>query len=321
MPRGAKPFFTADQDQEVIRRYAAGETLRAIGASYGVSMVPVQAVLKRHGIERRQLADYRWKPTPENRAELVRLWRSGLGVQTIARTVGTSNDNVSRYLRKEGIQPRLGARRRRFNGDEVTALIAEYAETGSLAELGRRHGCSHVLIRNTLKRAGVKITYNGHEPKFWTEERIQWLREQHLAGRALADIGHEVGYAPSAIGRKLLDLGIRSAELQPKRDWSPAWKGGRTVDSNGYVRVLVADDERHLVGRTISGGYVLEHRLVMARQLGRPLLKTETVHHVNGNKQDNSPENLQLRQGNHGKGVFLRCADCGSHNVEAAPLT
>ncbi len=320
MPRGGKPFFSADQEQEVIRRYTAGETLRAIGASYGVTWVPVQSVLKRHGIERRTLSDYRWQETAENRAELVRLWKDGLSVQNIARTVGTGNDKVSRILREEGINPRHGGERL-FKGDKLTALIAEYAATRSLAELGRRHGCSTRAVGNTLKRAGVKITHNGHEPKFWTEERIQWLREQHLAGRSLADIGHEIGYSQTALSRKLLDFDIRSPELQPKRDWSPAWKGGRTVDSNGYVRVLVTDDERHLVGRTINGGYVLEHRLVMARLLGRPLLATETVHHVNGDKQDNSPENLQLRQGNHGKGVILRCTDCGSRNVEAAPLT
>jgi len=50
----------------------------------------------------------------------------------------------------------------------------------------------------------------------------------------------------------------------------------------------------YVVIRTGSGYSILEHRQIMETMLGRPLEKGENVHHRNGVKHDNRPENLEL---------------------------
>lgn len=60
------------------------------------------------------------------------------------------------------------------------------------------------------------------------------------------------------------------------------------LNHGGYVKVW---EPTHPHGRS---GWVLEHRLVAEREIGRYLVTEEQVHHVNGDKQDNQPENLEI---------------------------
>lgn len=68
------------------------------------------------------------------------------------------------------------------------------------------------------------------------------------------------------------------------------WRGGKTT-VKGYVKVRAKGHPR---ARIKSGHYVFEHILVMEQILGRYLTKEETIHHLNGVKDDNRPENLEL---------------------------
>ena len=65
--------------------------------------------------------------------------------------------------------------------------------------------------------------------------------------------------------------------------------GGRTRDPDGYILV-----RRPNHPGANAAGYVREHRLVMESVVGRFLYPWEVVHHRNGKKDDNRPENLEL---------------------------
>lgn len=71
------------------------------------------------------------------------------------------------------------------------------------------------------------------------------------------------------------------------------WQGGRSATTKGYVEVWL-DPEDPLFAMAGKDGYVYEHRLVVARHLGRCLATDEEVHHRNGDKHDNDLSNLEL---------------------------
>jgi hypothetical protein len=87
---------------------------------------------------------------------------------------------------------------------------------------------------------------------------------------------------------------------------------------DGYVMVYLPKEERPPGQEKKS--HQLEHRVVMAKAIGRWPESYETVHHINGDRADNRLENLQLRTGRHGKGSKLRCRACGSHDIEHIAL-
>lgn len=65
-------------------------------------------------------------------------------------------------------------------------------------------------------------------------------------------------------------------------------------DKEGYMRVNKIIIEDKFYSMMTKCGYILEHRLVMAQHLGRCLSRSEIVHHLNGKKDDNRIENLEL---------------------------
>jgi len=86
---------------------------------------------------------------------------------------------------------------------------------------------------------------------------------------------------------KEVNIIIRSKGNEGRKSCS--WKGGRKLTAKGYVLILRK-------GHPIAdiNGYVLEHRYIMCEYLGRILLPTEIVHHINFIKTDNRIENLKI---------------------------
>jgi len=84
---------------------------------------------------------------------------------------------------------------------------------------------------------------------------------------------------------------------------------GRKKTRDGYILIYLQPDDP-LRSMAYKNGYVREHRLVVAKRLGRPLLKVEHVHHKDGIKDHNEDSNLELISPlNHVIYKYM-CADC-----------
>lgn len=97
---------------------------------------------------------------------------------------------------------------------------------------------------------------------------------------------------------------------------------------NGYT--LIYSPESAMAMRSKNWhGYVYEHRSVMAGILGRTLLSTEHVHHVDGNRRNNAPDNLRvLSQSEHRRvhakpagGEPRRCLVCSAPILKTSKET
>lgn len=73
------------------------------------------------------------------------------------------------------------------------------------------------------------------------------------------------------------------------------FKGEKYVDKDGYIMVRMPEHEKPLFHPMYGArGYGFEHRVNMAKKIGRPLTVHETVHHIDKNRQNNHPDNLEI---------------------------
>ena len=210
--------------------------------------------------------------------------------------------------------------------EEQDRILKMYTvEKMSQSQIAKVVGLTPSGVALLLHRHGIRSRnyggLGGNRKYRLTNDQLQQMVEAYQGGASCETIAHDIGVPWVTVNRRLKQAGVQLRPAGFRRgSGHHGWVGGRHVTSDGYAHVWVRPEDPFFSmanrGHGDAGGYVLEHRLVMARQLGRPLTRYETVHHIDGDRTNNTVGNLQLRQGRHGKGAVFRCLDCGSHNIE-----
>lgn len=206
----------------------------------------------------------------------------------------------------------------------LPAAVAErvrfYHRTHSVSQAAIQFDLSERRVRALVKGEGHP---RGRRVKLLDPALRAAVERAWTDGQTKAEIAQSVGLNRQTVSRLLAELVPESnvGSASGERHWS--WKGGRIINDDGYVLVIIPRSHQFYGSMRYPGkgpAYVLEHRLVMAEHLGRPLTPDETVHHIHGDRSDNRIEELELRVKPHGKGIVLTCRGCGSHDIIASPL-
>jgi hypothetical protein len=149
-------------------------------------------------------------------------------------------------------------------------------------------------------RRGKDLLYKGYVT---SHSRFQYLACEICGKARWVRIPTRIPGEPRGLtkGKVCKLCAVRKFGANKPGSGSSAWKGGRNFTPDGYILIFLNEDDFfHSMANCNS--YVMEHRLVMAKHLGRCLHEWEVVHHKGvhfpidskENKSDNSLENLQL---------------------------
>jgi phage antirepressor YoqD-like protein len=287
------------KSRRVIERYEGGADVRTIAADLGSSKPTVLKYLRDNGVTIRKGGKIPKVLPPE----VVTRYLAGESATDLARAYKVRDLAISDFLRANNVAIEKGSKRH-TTVDQDNQIAALYVDGILPSKIAEQYKISKYYVRELVRNRGLTVSGGGGRKIVYPQTLVDNVVSLRDSGMMYRTICEQLDIKEWTIYRILSQAGY-SRKMPRQRG---------VVKQGDYLSEGINEDDP-LFCMVTDSGYVLQHRLVMARSLGRPLTSSESVHHINGISTDNRIENLQLRQGKHGKGAVTVCLDCGSHNI------
>ena len=226
------------------------------------------------------------KPRTPKRIEqtIRRMYESGIGAVDVAKKARVGVTTVYRVLLRLGVairRERSHDHYRAIPRERHGALVAAYRRGVPPSKLAEQEGCSASTVRQTLRDVGEPPFPRGQVAMHRRPAMVARVVRLYKSGMSQRDVAAELGCSQVTVSNVLRHAGVK------KRTSSGAqMRDGAGTNDGGYllVKVLFGDPMFCMANQN---GYVLAHRLEMARSLRRPLEDHERPHHKNGDRTDN----------------------------------
>ena len=166
-----------------------------------------------------------------------------------------------------------------------------FAENKGLNKIADELGVGIRTIRTKFEKFGIEMRpfhMKGRQNRLGailSDETKKKISDAHM--------GKKLSPEHRAKVIKTLLYGLKGSE-------NPSWKGGIT-EHDGYILIKLPNHPH-----AYKNGYVKRAVLVAEQKLGRLLLPNEVTHHINGDKQDDSPENIEILTASQHNSVTMR---------------
>lgn len=232
--------------------------------------------------------------TPEIDLMISASYSVHYSAELVSKETGISESAIYSSLKRQGIErSRKALNKHLARNNEIVSLFRALHSTRLVAD---KMNLPLKTVHEVLRITGIPTPRKGrrHNPYAACDIHSTKVLEMCDQGCSLAEMAEAVGTTGVEVKKFLRRNGV--TKEFPKATYGEkhyAWKG-RLLDKDGYVLIHC---KGHPNARKHTH-YIFEHRLVVEADLGRYLLPTEVIHHLDGDRQNNSVENLQVFQSN-----------------------